>query len=69
MEQLEINIERLREDLKNYFGTAIKYSPLAVMNLCEVENADPYQLIEIALKNNFDLNKYIINKNCIKILK
>ncbi len=48
MEQLEINIERLREDLKNYFGTGMQYSPLLVMNLCEVETANPYQLIEIA---------------------
>ena len=68
MEQLEINIELLREDLKNYFGTSMQYSPLAIMNLNEVENANPYELIEIALKNNFDLNKYIVKK-CIKILK
>ena len=68
MEQLEINIEHLREDLKNYFGTAIKYSHSAIMDLNEVETANPYRLIEIALKNNFDLNKYIV-KNSIKILK
>ena len=66
---LEINIEQLRNDLKDYFGTGMQYSSLAIIELSEIENADPYKLIEIALKNNFDLNNYIVNKNCIKILK
>ena len=56
----EINIEILREDLINYFGTAMySSSPLAIMNLTEVEKASPNKLIQIAIKNNFDLNNYI----------
>lgn len=57
----EVNIEKLRKDLIDYFGTAMNYSPLAIMNLTEVENSNSDKLIQIALKNNFDLNDYIEN--------
>ena len=56
----EINIEKLREDLINYYGTAmLNVSSLAIIELSKVENADENQLIEIAQQNKFDLNKYI----------
>lgn len=56
----EINIEKLREDLINYYGTAmLNVSSLAIIELSKVENANENQLIEIAQQNKFDLNKYI----------
>ena len=55
-----IDIERLRDDLINYFGTAIFYNPAALMDLEEVKKADEEKLIDIAIKNSFDLNKYRI---------
>lgn len=56
----EINIEKLREDFINYYGTAtFNVSSLAIIELSKVENADENQLIEIAQQNKFDLNKYI----------
>ena len=49
----EINIEKLRKDLIDYFGTAMfNASPMAIMNLTEVENANSDKLIQIALKIN-----------------
>ena len=57
---MNIDIERLREDLINYFGTALSYNPIAMMDLIKVENASDDEIIKIAKKNNFDLNKYII---------
>ena len=58
----EINIEQLRNDLVNYFGTAMfNSSPLAIMELSKVDKASDDEIIRIALKNNFDLNKYKIN--------
>lgn len=58
----EINIEKLRKDLIDYFGTAMfTSSPFAVIELTKIERATPNELIEIALKNNFDLNNYIYN--------
>jgi len=61
---IDINIEKLRKDLIDYFGTAMyTSSPLAIMNLTEVENANSDKLISLAIKNNFDLNNYIENNN------
>ena len=59
--ELEIDIEKLRSDLIDYFGTAMGFFPVATMDLIKVQNASDEELINIALKNNFDLNKYIIN--------
>ena len=59
--EVEIDIEKLRSDLMDYFGTALGFFPVATMDLIKVQNASDEELINIALKNNFDLNKYIIN--------
>ena len=58
-----IDINKLRDDLINYFGTAMfNASPLAIIELSKVEKANDKQLIEIAIKNNFDLKDYEINE-------
>ena len=56
--EVEIDIEKLRSDLMDYFGTAMGFFPVATMDLIKVQNASDEELINIALKNNFDLNKY-----------
>lgn len=57
---MTIDTERLREDLKDYFGTAMfGGSPLAMMDLVQVEKAAAAELVEIANRNGFDINKYI----------
>ena len=59
---LEIDIKKLRNDLINYFGTAIfNTSPIAIIELSKIENASPEELIHIALKNNFNLSEYQLN--------
>lgn len=59
--EVEIDIEKLRNDLMDYFGTAMGFFPVATMDLVKVQNASPEELINIALKNNFDLSKYIVS--------
>ena len=55
-----INVEKLRNDLIDYYGTAMfNTSPLAIIELSKVEKASNYEIIKIAKNNNFDLNKYI----------
>lgn len=55
----EINISKLREDLLDYYGTAMfNSSPLAIIELVKIEKASNDELIEIAKDNNFDLNEY-----------
>lgn len=54
----QIDYDRLREDLIDYFGTAMIYNPMAVIELSDVENASDYKLEQIAIKNGFDLSDY-----------
>lgn len=55
----EIDIETLRKDLLDYFGTAmLNVSPLAILELSKIERADDEQIIQLAINNNFDLNQY-----------
>lgn len=64
----EIDYEKLRNDLIDYYGTA-SYNgfPMAIIELSNVENASYEELINIAIKNNFNLNNY--TKEEIKIYK
>lgn len=57
---MNIDIERLRQDLIDYFGCATTIFPIAIMDVIEIENADYNKLIEIAKSNGFDLDDYII---------
>ena len=59
----DIDINRLRNDLIDYYGTVSLYSPQAVIDLSKVENANPYELVMIAINNNFDLENYINQRN------
>lgn len=58
--EVTIDIERLRSDLMDYFGSAMMIFPLAVMDLTEVEKASPEELLILARRNGFDLNDYVI---------
>lgn len=63
-----INIKKLRDDLINYFGTAMfMISPTVVLNIENIENATNEELIDIAINNSFDLSKY--KKENIKNVK
>ncbi len=54
-----IDYEALREDLINYFGTAMVTGiPMATADLIEVEQASNEELIKIAKRNGIDLQKY-----------
>ena len=56
----EIDFERLRVDLVDYFGSAMFNGfPAAVIDGTQVEIASNEQLIQIAQSNGFDLNYYI----------
>lgn len=57
-----IDYEKLRKDLIDYFGTAMSFSPMAIMDLSRVESASDDELVEIAKRKNFDSNKYIKSK-------
>ena len=59
----EIDVERLRKDLLDYYGTAMyNASPLAIIELSKIERASEDELIQIAINNNINLNEYINNQ-------
>ena len=59
---MTIDVDKLRDDLINYFGSAMQFYPQAVIELSEVESASPEELVNIALKNGFNLEDYEISK-------
>lgn len=60
----EIDFYRLREDLINYFGTAVvSASTLALADLSRVENADIEELLDIAIEIGLNLSNYKIAYN------
>ena len=57
----EIDVNRLRKDMKDYYGTAMFNGfPMAVMDLSKVERLSDRELVELAQKNGVDLRKYIV---------
>ena len=55
----KIDIDRLREDLEDYFGTAMfSGNPQAMMELEEVRSASDTELVSIARRCGFNINKY-----------
>ena len=55
-----LDFKRLRDDLIDYFGTAMSNGfGMAVIEISEVENASPEELISIANRLGFNLNNYI----------
>ena len=69
---MNIDIEKLREELIDFYGTAmVGPFPQAIIELTKVEKASPEELIKIAKQNNINLDNYIEEDtdNKIKRLK
>jgi len=57
---VHVDTDKLKKDLKEYFGTAMfGGSPLAMMDMVQVEGADENELLEIAKRNGFDITDYL----------
>ena len=59
---MNIDFERLRQDLIDYFGSAMELFPVAVMDVIRVESATYDELLEIANQNGFDLSEYELGR-------
>ena len=58
-----IDIQRLRNDIKNNYGTAaFNGFPMAIMDLENVDQLRDQEIVEYALKKNIRLEKYIIQE-------
>ena len=55
----DFDYDRLRSDLMDYYGTAMVGGfPMAVIELGQVERASESELVQIAQKLGYNLNKY-----------
>lgn len=59
---MKIDYDGLRRDLMNYFGTAMSYNPVAMMDLARVERCSNGELVSIAVQNGFDIHDYEIKE-------
>ena len=58
---MNYDYERLRKDLAEYFGSALAYNPMAIIDVNRVQNATNIELEEIARKNKITLSDYVIS--------
>ncbi len=59
MDEVTFDVESLRDDLKDYYGTAMTGGfPMAVVDLAKVETASPQELIDMAQDQGVDLSRY-----------
>ena len=55
----DIDIDRVRQDLEDDFlGIMFNVSPAALVDLSKIENATDEEIIEIARRNGYDLERY-----------
>ena len=56
----KIDIDRLREDLEDYFGTAMfSGNPQAMIELEKVRRASDEAIVSIAQRYGFNINNYV----------
>ena len=56
---MDIDISRLRNDLEDYYGTAMCSGlPMAVIELSQAQSASPQELVDMARQAGFDLGRY-----------
>ena len=54
-----IDIEALRQDIIDYYGTAAYgFYPAAYTDVASIENATDEEVVKKAMELHFDLNKY-----------
>ena len=60
--EIIIDVDDLREDLIDYFGTGMfNVSPAMMIMLEKVKCASDMEVVDIAIKNGFDIRKYEVN--------
>jgi len=55
-----IDYNSLRNDLIEYFGTALRIYPIAIIEISKIELASNSDLLEIAINNGFNISDYEI---------
>lgn len=58
---MDYDFDELRNDLMDYYGSAMQYFPMAVMELSDVENASEDKLLEMAKDAGLNLEDYLLD--------
>ena len=58
---ITIDIEKLRNDLIDLYGTAMQSNPVAMMDLIKIEKASDEEVARIAMQNGINIEIYIID--------
>ena len=62
--EVEIDIEKLRQDLLNYYGPGSMFNPAMKIIVDQILSASPEQLLEIANNSSsIDIRDYIIDNH------
>jgi len=59
---MNIDIKRLKDDLNDYFSTAINPFDVDLKGIEDIENFSNDKIIEIAKANGFNIDYYDINE-------
>ena len=60
----DYDIEAIRSDLEDYYGTAMtNASPYAMVDLIDLSNKNDYEILTIAANLGFNLDDYYKEKN------
>ena len=57
---MKIDIDTLREDLINYYGSAMQFYPAAMIDLAKIEKANDNEIVNIAINNGINIYDYEI---------
>ena len=55
---ITIDVDSLRHDLIDYFGTASMYNKMAMADLVMVQGASDNEVVNIAIRNGFNIYDY-----------
>ena len=65
----DYDIEMIRSDLKDYYGTAmVNASPIAMVDLISLDNKSDYEILSLAVSIGMNIDNYYIkaiSKLCI----
>ena len=57
---ITIDVDSLRHDLIDYFGAASMYNSIALADLVRVQSASDNEIVNIAIRNGFNIYDYEI---------
>jgi hypothetical protein len=55
----DIDLDRLRNDLMDHYGTATGFFPMAFMDVSKVQDASAQELVDMAEDAGIDVTRYL----------